>query len=109
MDSKLWGKFSKLKYALTTAPILKISNPDKDFVVCTNACKEGVGGGMSQEGHVVSYDSRKLKLHEENYPTHDLELASLMLALNLWITYLALKSDHQSLKHLFTHMGIYAR
>src|SRR6266498_3600516 len=34
-----------------------------------------------QDGKVVSYASRQLKVHEENYPTHDLELAAVVHAL----------------------------
>ena len=35
--------FNKLKHLLTTDPIVKNVDPFKDFVVCTNACKEGLG------------------------------------------------------------------
>ena len=34
-----------------------------------------------QEGKVVAYGSRQLKTHEQNYPTHDLELAAVVFAL----------------------------
>jgi hypothetical protein len=34
-----------------------------------------------QEGRVVAYSSRHLKIHERNYPTHDLELAAMVHAL----------------------------
>ena len=58
-----------------------------------------MGAVLMQEGRLIAYASRKLKPHEENYPTHDLELAVLMLALSLWRHYLVgqgfeLKSDH---------------
>ena len=36
--------FQQLKNILTSAPILKIANPEKDFVVCTDACNQGLGG-----------------------------------------------------------------
>jgi hypothetical protein len=36
--------FQQLKQLLTNAPILRTTNPNEDFVVCTNACKEGLGG-----------------------------------------------------------------
>ena len=45
-------------------PILKVADPDKDFTVCVDASKEGLGGVLTQEGHVISYESRKLKKHE---------------------------------------------
>eukprot|EP00253_Pinus_taeda_P028257 PITA_28257 len=56
--------FEQLKHLLTTAPILRIADPNKDYVVCTNASKEGLGGVLMQEGRVIAYESRKLKEHE---------------------------------------------
>ena len=64
--------FQQLKNLPTSAPILKIADPEKDFVVCTNACNRGLGGVLMQDNHVVCYESRKLKEHEKNYATHDL-------------------------------------
>ena len=37
-----------------------------------------------QENRVIAYASRSLKRHEENYPTHDLELAAVVHALKIW-------------------------
>jgi hypothetical protein len=50
-----------LKQLLTSAPILRIADPNMDFMVCTNACKEGLGAVLSQDGFVIYYESRKLK------------------------------------------------
>jgi hypothetical protein len=41
-----------------------------------------------QEGRVISYSSLQLRCHEENYPTHDLELAVVVMALRTWPDYL---------------------
>ena len=41
-----------------------------------------------QRDKVITYDSRHLKVHEKNYPTHDLELAALVYALKIWRHYL---------------------
>jgi hypothetical protein len=62
---------------LTSAPILNIADPNEDFVVCTYACKEGPGGVLIQNGFVICYESKKLKEHEKNYATHDLDLGPL--------------------------------
>ena len=56
---------------------------------------------------MISYASRQLKKHEENYPTHDLELAAVVFSLKLWRHYLygeslEVFSVHKSLKHIFT-------
>jgi hypothetical protein len=103
-----------LKQLLTSAPILKIVDLSKDYVVCTDACKEGLGGVLSQEGFVVCYESRKLKEHEKNYATHDLELAAVVHALRKWRHYLMgkkfeLRIDHNSLKYLFDQPTLNAR
>ena len=58
-DKKCEDSFNKLKELLTTAPILKIEDPDKYFVICTDACNEELGGELTQEGHTIAYESRK--------------------------------------------------
>nr|GEV82286.1 retrotransposon protein, putative, Ty3-gypsy subclass [Tanacetum cinerariifolium] len=55
-------------------------------------------------GKVIAYASRQLKPYEVNYPTHDLELASVVFALKIWRHYLYGEScdvfiDHKSLKY----------
>ena len=60
-NQKCEESFKKLKTLLTSAPILRIADPNKEFVVCTDACNDGLGGVLTQEGHVISYESRKLK------------------------------------------------
>ena len=67
-----------------------------------------------QNGRVVSYASRQLENRERNYPTHDLELASVVHALKTWRHYLMGKhcevfTDHESLKYIFTHKELNMR
>jgi hypothetical protein len=81
--SKCEEIFQELKYLLTHAPMLNIADPDNDFLICTDALKEGLEGFLMQEGHVIFYASRKLNEHEINYVTHDLELASILHALKM--------------------------
>jgi hypothetical protein len=106
--------FNLLKELLTSAPVLKIVDPNESFVVCTDACKEGLGGFLTQNGHVIGYESRKLKEHERNYATHDLELASIVHALKMWRHYLMgkrfeLRTYHSGLKYLFEQPTLNAR
>jgi hypothetical protein len=51
--------------------------------VFIDACKEGIGGFLIQKRHVICYDSRKLKEHETNYATHDLDLEAIVNALRM--------------------------
>jgi predicted transcriptional regulator len=64
-------RFKRLKQLLTIAPFLKVFDPFGDFLICMDACKEGLGGVLMHNGHVISYESRKLKDHEINYDVHD--------------------------------------
>ena len=73
-------EFTKLKELLMSALILRIPDMEKDFIVCTNASRQGLGAILMKEGGVIAYASRKLKPHEENYPTHDLDLVAVMLS-----------------------------
>jgi hypothetical protein len=90
-STKCEAIFQQLKHLLTNALVLKIVDPEKDFLVCTDACKEGLGGVLMQEGHVICYESRKLNEHEQRYVTHDLELATIVHALKMWRTLLSWK------------------
>jgi hypothetical protein len=104
--SKCEEIFRQLKDILTSVSILKIENSNEDFFVCIDACKEGLGGILSQKDHVVCYESRKLKEHEKNYGTHDLELETIVHVLKMWRNYFMgrkfeLRIDHWGLKHLF--------
>ena len=67
-----------------------------------------------QDGKVVAYGSRQLKPHEQNYPTHDLELAAVVFALKIWRHYLygekcRIYTYHKSLKYLLTHKELNLR
>ena len=91
---------------LTTIPILKVPNMDVDFLVCTDASKEGLGGVLMQDGRVIAYISRKLRRHEENYAMHYLELLAIIYSLKVWRHYLVgqkfeLRTDHCGLQHIF--------
>jgi ribonuclease HI len=79
----------------------------KGFDIYYDACGQGLGCVLMQEGHVIAYASRHLRKHELNYPTHDLELAALVHALKIWRHYIMgtkcqVYTDHKSLKYIFT-------
>ena len=86
--------------------MLVLPNPNGAFEVYCDASKMGLGCVLMQDRKVVAYASRQLRLHEENYPTHDLELAVVVFALKIWRHYLygsrfEVFNDHKSLKYLF--------
>jgi hypothetical protein len=63
---------------------------------------------------MVCYESRKLKEHERHYTNHNLKLATIVHALNMWRHYLMgkifeLSRDHSGLQYLFGHPTLNAR
>jgi hypothetical protein len=106
--------FNMLKELLTSGHVLNIVDPKESFVVCTNTCKEGLGGVLMQNGHVIGYESIKLKEHERNYATHDLEPSTIVHGLKMWRHYLMgkkfeLRTNHIGLKYLFEQSTLNAR
>ncbi|WVZ89782.1 LOW QUALITY PROTEIN: hypothetical protein U9M48_036146 [Paspalum notatum var. saurae] len=82
-NDKREKSFQCLKDKPTTTPVLTLPDLQKDFVVYCNVSRQGLGCVLMQENCVVSYASRQLRAHEENYPTHDLELAAVVHALKI--------------------------
>lgn len=70
-----------LKQKLTSSPILKLLDPKKNFIICIYAFIEGLGSVLMQGVMVIAYESCKLKDHENNYATHDIELAAIVYSL----------------------------
>ncbi|KAL0559143.1 hypothetical protein IC582_003733 [Cucumis melo] len=115
----VWSKacedsFQNLKQKLVTAPVLTVPDGSSSFVIYSDASKKGLGCVLMQQGKVVAYASRQLKSHEQNYPTHDLELAAVVFALKIWRHYLygekiQIFTDHKILKYFFTQKELNMR
>lgn len=73
--------FEELKKRLTTVPVLTIPNLGLGYTIYCNASILGIGYVLMLLDKVVAFRSRKLKDHEKNYHTQDLELAAVVLAL----------------------------
>ncbi|KAI5343048.1 hypothetical protein L3X38_010924 [Prunus dulcis] len=106
--------FNELKTRLTTALALTLPDDSGNFVIYSDASRQGLGCVLMQHGKVIAYASRQLKKHELNYPTHDLELVAVMFALKIWRHYLyretcQIFTDHKSLKYLFTQKELTLR
>jgi hypothetical protein len=106
--------FEELMERLTTVPVLVLPDLSKKLDIYCDALRRGLGCVLMQDGQVVSYASRQLRKHEENYPTHDLELVVVVHALKLWRHYLIghgceIYSDHKSLKYIFTRTDLNLR
>jgi hypothetical protein len=132
-DTKyVWSKecdetFQTLKKLLTTSSVLAQPDIAKPFDVYCDASGTGLRCVLMQEGRVISYSSWQLRCHKEHYPTHDLELAAVVMALThdlelaavvmalrTWRHYLLgnvvhIYTDHKSLKYIFTQSDLNMR
>jgi hypothetical protein len=82
-DEKCQDSFDQLKMRLMSPPVLVMPDQQKGFDIYCDACGQGLGCVLMQEGHMIAYASHKLWKHELNYPTHDLELAAIVHALKI--------------------------
>ncbi|GJV15127.1 hypothetical protein Tco_1360450 [Tanacetum coccineum] len=106
--------FQTLKDKLCNVPILALLYRSEDFVVYCDASGIGLGCVLMQRGKVIAYPSRQLKIHENNYTTHDLELGAVVFALKIWRHYLyrtksVIYMDHKSLQHIFSQKELNMR
>nr|GFB36284.1 putative reverse transcriptase domain-containing protein [Tanacetum cinerariifolium] len=105
-----WGMeeeeaFQTLKQKLCSAPILALPKGTENFIVYCDASLKGYGAVLMQREKVITYASRQLKKHKENYTTHDLELGVVVFALRLWRHYLygtkcIVHTKHKSLLYI---------
>jgi hypothetical protein len=106
--------FLTLKKLLTTAPLLAQPDIEKPFDVYCDASGMGIGWVLMQDGRAIAYALRQLRRHEEYYPTHDLELLTVVHTLKVSRHYLLgnlvhTYTDHKSLKYLFTQPDLNMR
>jgi hypothetical protein len=106
--------FKHLKKLLTTSLMLAQPDTTKPFDVYCDTSGTGLGGVLMQEGGVILYSSRKLRRQEEHYPTHDLELAAVVMALRTCRHYLLgnvvhIYTYHKCLKYMFTQPDLNMR
>ncbi|GKD57273.1 putative reverse transcriptase domain-containing protein [Tanacetum coccineum] len=90
-------------FSLISKPLTKLTQKDKKYE-----------WGKEEEEKVIAYASRQLKVHEENYATHDLELGAVVFALRLWRHYLygtkcVVFTDHKSLQYILNQKELNLR
>ena len=113
-SDKCHNSFEQLKEMLVEAPVLTQPTSGKEYILYSDASGIGLGCVLMQNEKVVAYASRQLKSHEQNYPTHDLELDAVVFALKIWRHYLygekcKIYIDHKSLKYLLTQKELNLR
>ncbi|WMV38158.1 hypothetical protein MTR67_031543 [Solanum verrucosum] len=108
-NQQLFAKFSKCEFWVLTLP-----EGIDGFVVYCNASRIWLGCVLMQNGKFIAYASRQLKIHEKNYPTHDLELAAVVFTLKILSHYLygvhiVVFTDHKSLQYVFKQKDLNLR
>ena len=111
---KCQNSFEQLKGMLVEAPVLTQPTSGKEYTLYSDASGIGLGCVLMQDGKVVAYASKQLKTHEQNYPTHDLELVAVVFALKIWRHYLYGENcknftDHKSQKYFLTQKDLNLR
>ena len=81
-------RFQMFKERLTSALMFTLPEGTKGFVVYCDASRVGLGCVLMAHEKEIAYASRQLKVHERNYPTTYLELATVVFALKIWRHYL---------------------
>ena len=105
--------FEKMKEALCSTPILILPDPEKPYVVTTDASGYAIGACLSQDQgnglQPICYMSKKMLDAETRYPVHHKELLAIVCALKEWRHYLhgtkfkiVIRTDHKSLVHFDT-------
>ncbi|GJP56412.1 hypothetical protein CLOM_g15473 [Closterium sp. NIES-68] len=108
----------QLKQALTSAPVLILPDPERDYVIDADASDQPVGAVLMQDQgnglQPIAYLSKKLHGAELNYPIHDKEALAIVIAFKAWRCYLegrrtTVYTDHCSLKYLKTQPNLSRR
>ena len=86
MSKEALEAFQVLKQACMNSPILAFANYTKDFLLKTDASKEGLGAVLSQKQedgwlHPVAYGSQAFTVYEKNYHSTKLEFLALKWAI----------------------------
>ncbi|WMV54249.1 hypothetical protein MTR67_047634, partial [Solanum verrucosum] len=84
------------------------------YVVYCGASRVSLGCVSVQQGKVIAYASRLLKVHEKNYLTYDLELAAVVFSLKIWRhclygVHVDMFTENKSLQHVFTQNDLNLR
>lgn len=97
--------FQKLKDALTTAPVLRVPDPSKPYMIKTDASDRAYGSVLMQENRPIAYLSAKFSPSEEKEAAYTKELMAVTKSLDKWSHYLSgsqvtIITDHHPLVHL---------
>lgn len=106
----IWGplqqtSFATLKHAMSTPPVLALSDFNLPFVLETDASHNGVGAVLMQQEHPVTFLSKALGPRNQALSVYEKECLAILLAIEKWRSYLqhrelVIRTDHKSLLHI---------
>lgn len=108
-NEKLENSFMQLKEELAKAPILRLPNLEKEFILQTDASGKGIGCVIMQEyegvNHPIAYASRKLLERETRYSVEERECLAIMWGVSRFDRYLCgkqfvIETDHCGLQYM---------
>ncbi|GBG75849.1 hypothetical protein CBR_g21093 [Chara braunii] len=109
------GVFKSLKHALMNHEVLMVPDPQKPFIVTTDASQYGIGAVLAQQDgkklRPIVYMSKKMPSKKLAKSTYERELYALYKTLVHWKHFLVgrffyLSTDHQTLKWIKTQPAL---
>ncbi|GBG60815.1 hypothetical protein CBR_g12553 [Chara braunii] len=107
--------FKRLKHALMNHEVLMVPDPQKPFIITTDASQYDIGAVLAQQDgkklRPIEYMSKKMPLKKLAKSTYERELYALYKALVHWRHFLLgrffyLRTDHQTLKWIKTQPAL---
>ena len=119
-----WGdaqerSFTALKVAIATAPILRLPDFERQFIITTDASDVAIGAILEQDFgsglQPIAFSSRKLNPTEIRYSAYERELLGIVWAIGQWKHYfqgphpIVIQTDHAPLRHLPNQTSVNSR
>ena len=112
--------FDALREALLSAPVLRLPDFDRPFILSTDASNVAIGAVLMQEDDLgnrfaVAYRSRTLTEVARNWPTHEREMFAIVDSIIEWKYYLEglqsfmVETDHKPLIHMMQQRDLSAK
>jgi hypothetical protein len=97
--------FDDIKVAMTKTPVLALPNFNQAFTVETDACQDGIGAVLMQQGQPIAYLSKALGQQHKHLSIYEKEFLALIMAVEKWRHYLQrqefqIVTDHKSFAYL---------
>lgn len=97
--------FLNLKTAMTNTPVLAMPNFAEPFTIETDACDDGIGAVLMQQGKPIAFLSKALSDTHKRLSIYEKEFLALIMAVEKWRQYIqrqefVIVTDHKSLSYL---------